>query len=288
MSLKTWCLLVCLATSCTLGAQGYTYGVKAGLTFTQLKGPLEKAGDGTAVESMKNNTGFHVGAIFGYAFNEHFGAQAELMYAQKGGRYSLNATDSYLHFQLPDFGTVDATGAKKTVNSITLNYLEVPLLLYYKPTKFIKVGAGAHIGLLLAANGNGEVVFNGIKNTQGNDLILRLSYAYGKDKLHGYNGALDNPIVFGNEPLNAPSEVGAYFFEDSDEGNFFKPIDVGLDADLTFFLSRGISLGLRMGYGLNDVTNNAYDRSQLVRSVLRADKDTNLSYQVSFSFNFSN
>lgn len=269
-------------------AQQMFSGIKAGLNFSTLRGEAEQLQDGTKLESMTTATGFHVGALLGYAFNERFGVQAELLYAQKGGRYAFEADNSYLRFKLPNGTQIDDQGGKKKiVKAFSLNYLDLPMLVYYRPIKFVRLGVGPNVGLRLGASANGEVIYDGIKLvSDASPLIVRLNYSYGKDELYGFNGELNQNVVYNNSIIQVPSEVGAYFFEESDEGNYFKTFDVGLNADLTFFLSRGISLGLRVNYGLTDVTNNAYDRSELLRNTARADVDRNLSYQISFAFHF--
>ncbi|MEM9820283.1 MAG: PorT family protein, partial [Bacteroidota bacterium] len=87
-----------------------------------------------------------------------------------------------------------------------------------------------------------------------------------------------------------PNEIGAYFDYDTVDGNFYNPIDVGLHAGISFFLSPGLFVNFTGQYGLLDITNNNYDFSQQDLNentpAPRSDVDRNVSLQGSIGFSF--
>ncbi|MEL6142628.1 MAG: hypothetical protein AAFU67_13545, partial [Bacteroidota bacterium] len=97
----------------------------------------------------------------------------------------------------------------------------------------------------------------------------------------------DTPV--GNTSVFLPEVTGAYYNHATDE-NLFRRLDIGLVADLNFYLNSGLYVGARYNLGLTDVTRSENDLAFQLDSdgqrQFRDDKDTNQSIQASIGFRF--
>lgn len=287
-SLATLVILL-LFQSLMFSQDNLSYGIKAGLNFSTLQGPREADLSGAELESGGYVTGFNIGVAFNIdIIEDKFGVAPELSFTQKGGKYRYEGP-GFLTLNNTAGNPVTLTGTRKDGISIVNSYISIPVLLYYKPVSRLKIAAGMDFGFLVASSGSGETKFTWTDlGNQEQEVIVAFDHNYIKDKPGEATSDVMQTVTFdgGGTTLEYPSAVGAYYFNDEDNGNYYNVFDMGLVADLTFYLTKGISLGGRMNYGLMDITNNDVDFSQQNPTEKRTDADRNLSFQVSLGFNF--
>ena len=75
-------------------------------------------------------------------------------------------------------------------------------------------------------------------------------------------------------------------FQDTKDGSAYNIFGLDAVGGVSIFVNGGLFLGLRVQYGLLDVTNNNNDFSLLENNTLRSDNDVNLTYQTSIGFYF--
>ena len=108
-----------------LNAQEVTFGVKAGVNFSDITGD--------DVDSFKGLTALHVGVMAEIEFSEKFSFQPELMFSAQGSDYE---------------DTFDGETYKGTVKT---HFINVPLMAKYYVIEGLSIEAGPQIGLLLSA-----------------------------------------------------------------------------------------------------------------------------------------
>lgn len=283
-----FCVLAFLVLANTLSAQGeFSGGFKAGLNFNEIDGPAENEN-----ESYDTNTGFHIGASFVYSFTDLFGMKAELMYSQKGARYSYEGP-SYFTFYTTTTGTpIYADGNRRSDISISNSYIDIPVLLYYKIGK-LELEAGANVGFLISSSGSGGITFSG--TTQAGTPIPEFTtgadFGYYSSE-RGLDALLSTEqITLNTLPAFRPTSIDAYYESTDSEAKKYKTLDVGLNAGLAFFLNEGLYIGVRANYGLSDITNEEQDISPVAllpgnQYETRDDQDRNISFQASVGFRF--
>ncbi|MDX1406980.1 MAG: outer membrane beta-barrel protein [Saprospiraceae bacterium] len=271
-------------------AQDLTYGFRAGLSYSKFLGDLEMDANGNAVEDYRFASGFHIGIAFNYAITDLFGFRGEFLFTQRGTEYSYEG-DSYIWLARATQDQRLLLGKRiQDVNISTAN-LEVPLLTYFKLGRF-EFSGGINLSVLMAASGGGGLNFEGI-SPSGNAVEpfrITLSYNFVKDEA-GSRGASTIPVRIDGTTVVTPSLIGAYYDYDEKNGNLFNTFDVGLTGGLSYYLNEGLYLGGRIIYGLTDVDDNQYDISLMRLNsdnsyVARADKNQNLTFQVSIGFLF--
>jgi len=119
-------LLLIAVSVMSVSAQGVHLGVKAGANLFKV--------DGQSMSS-EFRFGYNAGAFAEINFNQHWGIQPEVMFNQTNYRTGTNFHDIY-----PE-GVNDVKGK--------LNYLTVPLLLSFRPVKFLSLQAGPQFGILI-------------------------------------------------------------------------------------------------------------------------------------------
>lgn len=151
------------ATITTASAQGFTYGLKAGINYANLWGKDTPGGNGYKL-------GFVGGLAANYAINDMASIQVEALYSQKG-------------FKTTDTSFEDATGNKyKAEGSQNLDYLDVPILVKIDAGPiFFELGPQA--GLLLSSKLSSDYK---VKNAAG-EVITERSSSTDKDAIIGYN-----------------------------------------------------------------------------------------------------
>ncbi len=114
------------ALAATASAQDIHFGLKGGLNLANFSTDLE---DQMAV-------GFH-GGLFLSVGTEKIGVRPELLYSTKGAETSIN------------FTSPTSADLLEINNETTLSYIDVPILLEYKPIPFLQLHAGPQFSLLL-------------------------------------------------------------------------------------------------------------------------------------------
>lgn len=136
MSIKKLFLAVfVLALSITGYSQGIHAGLKGGVNMYKIDGSTFKD---------EFNYGYNAGGFVEISFTEKFGIQPEILWNQQQLRTSEQFDDIYN----------DGIGELKDVK---LNYLSIPLLLSYSPSKVFTFQAGPQVGILLNKD---ETLFN--------------------------------------------------------------------------------------------------------------------------------
>lgn len=119
-------LVVVLAIGSASFAQGFHMGIKGGAN-------LLKIDDKSFKDEFK--FGYNLGAFAEINFNKKIGIQPELLWAQSTYR---TATD--IQQIIPE---------SKSDVDVKLNYLQIPILLNYRPVKILSLQAGPQFGILI-------------------------------------------------------------------------------------------------------------------------------------------
>jgi hypothetical protein len=292
--MKRFLLLSVFTCIYTMGfAQDFGYGFKAGLSFNRFLGPSEMDSQGAELEEMVNNTGFHVGAIFNLKFIKEFGARAEILYSQKGGRNRYDGP-SFFTLYTVDSDEVQTTGNRKSSININASYVDIPIGVWYRPLNWLEFSAGGNIGILGGSSGAGQVTYSGISENGGNvpEFSITLEHDYYRNETGDASfGSGSNFIEVDGEQIELPSRSGAYYEFPRGEGSAYNPLDIGVYGGFSLFLNKGFFLGMRVNYGLTDVTNNNNDYSLLSKDsngepIPRDDVDRNFTIQTSLGFSF--
>jgi len=139
-------LLVCA--TITAQSEKVKIGVKAGLNIASL------TFDENELESSQK-TGFTAGIMAEIPLAKNFSVQPEVLYSQQGMKFSYSDID------------VANSSYKST---ITLNYLNIPVMLKYYVLKGLSVQAGPQIGILLKSNNKYQDNFLGYDNHENYNL----------------------------------------------------------------------------------------------------------------------
>jgi Outer membrane protein beta-barrel domain len=125
---------LCLACFCHLNAQKLSVGLKAGGNMSkQLYGPSNNEIAKSIAEKIRLLPAFHAGLSLRSQMSEHLALNIEPMYILKGSRENLTTTPN-----LPP-------------TNMRLQYLILPILLEYAPSKRFFLESGFELGTLLNA-----------------------------------------------------------------------------------------------------------------------------------------
>jgi hypothetical protein len=280
-----------LGLSAALPAQ-FSAGFVAGMNFSQISGPSEMSDNMQELEKNTFKSGFHVGARFNYAFSRAFGVRAELQYSQKGTDYTYDG-QSYWVFVTSQNRRIFSTGQRTEVTRVVFNGLETPLLAYARAGK-LEIGAGAYLNLIFRAAGTGELRYRGISEQGATidpfTIALDINY-FNADAGDGpFSGA--QTVFVDGEPISLPTTLGGNFSPLTGiTETLYNRFDNGLIGHLAYYLNQGFSLGLRLNYGLSNLTRMDGDVAAARFSperqpVFRDDFDRNVTLQASIGFNF--
>lgn len=275
----------------SLWAQSVSYGFKAGLNFSTIQGPSETGTDGSELESLDLINGFHIGGGVIFKIVDRFGVKAELLFSQKGTDYIFEGP-SYKVFTTDTGDDFVSTGNRKMILNITNSYVDLPIMGYARFGK-LELSAGVNVGVLVSSSANGELNYTAL-STGGNELetiISILDYNYYKDEARQFVGDETEVVEIGPQDVVVPMSEGAYYEFNEKSASLFNTLDIGVNAGLSYFINRSLFFGLRVNYGLTDVTNNEVDYSRASLGdnnifVPLEDVDKNLSLQASLGFSF--
>ena len=127
---KALLFVIALATFSIANAQDISYGLKAGLNYSN----WSFSNDGPEFDSRLS---FHVGGVVEFGLSEKFAVQPELLYSSVGAKmdYSSSptrvASDDYLVY--------------------ALDYLSIPVMAKYYVAEGFSLEVGPQIGILLSA-----------------------------------------------------------------------------------------------------------------------------------------
>jgi len=145
---KSFLIVFLLSSSYLVKAQNFSAVLIAGMNASQVNG-----------DSLIgfNKVGLVIGAGIENKFSEKAGLRLEFLYAQKGSS-----------------SIIDSTNLAVDPFKLRLNYVEVPLMFYYKATKKLNVEVGAALGLLLNAKFS-----NGLDFVDQTETFFRTDYNVG-------------------------------------------------------------------------------------------------------------
>jgi len=141
------CTLLLCATI-TAQTEKVKIGVKAGLNIASL------TFDENELESSQK-TGFTAGIMAEIPLAKNFSVQPEVLYSQQGMKFS--------------YSDIDVANSSYE-STITLNYLNIPVMLKYYVLKGLSVQAGPQIGILLKSNNKYQDNFLGYDNHENYNL----------------------------------------------------------------------------------------------------------------------
>lgn len=275
-------------TVCSYGifAQTYNIGIRAGQNFATIRGATEEG------EKFEFAGGFHFGISLQVNVAENFGIKTEILYNQNGFNQKYVGEGIYM-IRKPNGGVVFERG-NWDLNLVVSNaYLHLPITAQLKLSNKWEVFGGIYGGVLIGPTGRGVLRFESIENPD--DILFRqsLDYSYGSDEAGGvtFNSSRAPKIRVDGEIVDVPPGVGAYYQFLEKRDNLIRSFDYGLISGVNYYLNRGFFVGLKLDYGLVDITNQSMDRSiseinEDNSFIRRDDKDKNISYQVSFGFKF--
>jgi Outer membrane protein beta-barrel domain len=288
--------LVVLTFSQTSFAQLKT-GFKTGLNFATVKGPSETDAAGNNLETWKNTTGFHIGMSIAKPITDAFGVKAEVLYSKKGGLYTFDAPTAgttYRYFKTSNDNVFTTSEKHKVLISTNNTYIDIPLMVYGRYKKF-EIQAGGSVGFLVGSFGEGSMSYEGKVNPNNmattGELNYNLNYNYRKDQPAEFDDKSEKIVVKLNSPQEFPATLGAYYEQDTDNGNLYNSVDFSGILGISYFMSRSLYANVRLQYGFSDITNNNADLSRTKLGdnkapVFNADKDQNFMISASVGFSF--
>ena len=157
--MKKLIVLVIFSLSLGLNAQDTSYGIKAGINFSNLTGDL---GDGASTR-----TSIHAGLMLENKVSNKFGASLELLYTSLGAEGELESGNDGI---------------------LKLEYLNVPIIFKYYATDYFALEAGPQIGVLVSSDVSEPGTTINL-NDEFNDIDLGFNF--------GASFKLDSGLMFG-------------------------------------------------------------------------------------------
>ena len=289
-TIKSVATLLFLFIFCSMQAQ-MRYGFKTGLNFAKMTGTSELDANGASLESWKNVVGFHIGISLSYKFSDNFGVRAEGLYSKRGGQYKYEGP-SYRIFEYTG-GNSYATGTSKYLININNSYIDIPVMAFARAGDF-EFSAGGYVGFMVQSGGEGSLLFSDGKtesNLKIEDTEFFLNHNYRKDDPGEGVGDEIFVVRVDNRNLELPKNLGAYYDYPEDKGRLYNSLDYGVVGGLAYYLSSSLYFGVRLQYGLADITNNKADLQKSSTGdnkalIYREDEDKNFMIQASVGFSF--
>ncbi len=312
MKLRFYTLLFLVCNMCLVSqAQEIGSTFRVGLNAPRFLGPSEKGTDGSDLEDFSTFTGFHVAGGVVFKLLDHYGFKAELMFTQKGSRYSYEGPSTYIFTTTRSGEYATALGTRTISNRVTNSYLELPITGYLKYGKF-ELNAGFSVSVLTGSTGVGDLVFSGISdiNNEPVEIASLINHNYRKDGLEFTQNILSfqeeffKEITVDGEQVILLTEETAYAqWTDSSplggvygrpevllEEKLYRGLDFAINAGVSYYVSQGLFVGLTASYGLRDVTNPyfeySFSESEGLNRVERSDTDRNFVLMGSIGFSF--
>ena len=275
--------------SLSLPVISQSFGIRAGLNYSQLSGPSESG----VKEKFALSNGFHFGINYAYRFEENFAIKAEMLYTQVGTKYSYLGESFY---KIP-FGTtfIYEKGIADINIKVSNAYISIPVMAQFSISKKIELNAGIYGSVLLGPRGSGTLFFESTEHPNNVFFKQSLVHNYYSDRARAAASVTTGPaIIVEGRVVDLAKDAGAYYnYSESEKtGNLYNSIDFGLTGGISYFLNKGFYIGLRFDYGLLDVTNNAMDPSRKkfdetdVKFIYNNDFDRHIGIQTSFGFRF--
>jgi hypothetical protein len=154
--------------------------------------------------------------------------------------------------------------------------------------------AGGYVGFMVQSGGEGSLLFSDGKtesNLKIEDTEFFLNHNYRKDDPGEGVGDEIFVVRVDNRNLELPKNLGAYYDYPEDKGRLYNSLDYGVVGGLAYYLSSSLYFGVRLQYGLADITNNKADLQKSSTGdnkalIYREDEDKNFMIQASVGFSF--
>lgn len=275
-------------------SQGLHFGIRAGVNYAQYLGPQE------ANETYKLNNGFHFGMNVEYSLNDIVSIKTEFMYIQNGTKQEYDGESYYFFQQDPPVQDVDRILIKDNLNldlDISNAYIGIPITAHFRTLDKWDFYGGVYFNFMVSSIGRGMIEFGGDDSeTIDHQFIQGLDYNYRRDiaGTSGFPGYANNRfirLISDGIDSQVIRFAGAYYQYEEKPANAFRGIDYGAVAGANYFLNPGLYLGLRVEYGLRDITDDRVDRSLININadnslLLRDDNDRHLGLNLSLGFRF--
>lgn len=130
---------LCLVTLFLIAEADMRYGVKAGLNIANVSGDND--------DDNEVQFDFALGGFLEFQVNPNVSIQPELLYTRKGSYYEESLT--YVE---------DGYSIREEIEStLNLDYIQIPVLVKYKPANNFNLFAGPALGLLMTAEGEDDL-----------------------------------------------------------------------------------------------------------------------------------
>ena len=117
-------LLLLIVFTFTMNAAFAQFGIKAGVNFSNISTNQDD------IENLEGNVGFQTGLLFRINVSESFAIQPEALFVRKGTQYEFLGTE---------------------VKS-NMDYVDIPVMLIFKPVEFMSIQVGPQFSYLLGTN----------------------------------------------------------------------------------------------------------------------------------------
>ena len=289
------------------------FGLRAGASFSTMFGPQEEG----VAEQHKATVRVAAGGTIKVPFHERFGLAAEVVFVQKGSYYTAYADNSYL--KMPQYGSEQAFvyGYNKNGNEYTKNlnknykrktgmniingYIEIPVMFYFEAVDDkLQFDIGASIGFLISSQALGTIKFGDADildadNPDNTQFIeMDLDYKYIKDEIGAlYNSTAKSAKIDGTTRYYPRGPSAYYLTDETDkqDQHVFNILDIGLQAGVSYYFTKGLRIGARVNYSFIDITTDKYDYSRKDLNsdgsyIVRKDHDVNFGVQIFVGLQF--
>ncbi len=285
-----------------ISAQDYRFGIRGGLSFSQLLGPQINNADYSEAYSLNN--GIHFGVTLAYHLTDNFGFRTEVAYNQIGTRYVFESDNAPYVFR---FALDREVRRGAIIRELDINnaYIHVPIMTFFKPHKKIELYGGIYTQFLVLPTAGGSIDFTDLNptgNIEDGDLknfsffqTVEANYYSDQPRQSTSTQGLTVSLLIDNEieRINMARGVGGYFELDADEvlATKYNWFDAGLEGGFSYFVNGSLYFSLTAMYGLIDVTNDPadvdfFELNEFNKAVFRDDYDRNFSLQLSMGFKF--
>lgn len=256
-------------------SQGLTFGIRAGVNYSKF------LGEQLPEENYSLNNGFHFGINIGYKLSDVIYLRSEILYSQQGSSYDYNG-DGYYIFNVPTNNRFVIRDSTNLTLDISNAYVSFPITAHFSLGEKWEVHAGGYVNFLVSPVGTGTWRF-GSRDAFNYQFEQGLNYNFNSDG-PGEQSPFSRPIllIVDGQDASVPNLIRAYYLATEDRGDLINKVDYGLTGGVSYFLNRGLYLGLKAWYGFRDVTNNEVDYS--LRSL---NQDGSFIYSSDFDRNFS-
>jgi hypothetical protein len=155
---KLFLLVVIILVPFIVHAQGIGLGIKAGANFSN---------PSTTNIDISSATNYHFGAYVNLNFSDKFGISPEVLYSVYGSKWNNVSVD--------------------------FNYLAIPVMLRFKPIKFLSLEAGPQFSFLTKADASikDQLKSNDFGLAFGAGLHLPLGFNIGARYIYGFSNISD-------------------------------------------------------------------------------------------------